>query len=44
MVWVKYSEDTESTMKKISTLNALKKFLPDTWISNKEVNAIAFLK
>ena len=44
VVWVKYSEDIESTMKKISTLNALKKFLPDTWISNKEVNVKSFLK
>ena len=44
MVWVKFSEGTESTMKKISSQNALKKFLPDTWISNKEVNAKAFLK
>jgi hypothetical protein len=44
VIWVKFSEDTESTMKKISSQNALKKFLPDTWISNKEVNAKAFLK
>ena len=44
VVWVKFSEGTESTMKKISSQNALKKFLPDTWISNKEVNAKAFLK
>ena len=44
VVWVKYSENIESTMKKISTQNALKKFLPDTWISNREVNAKAFLK
>jgi len=31
-------------MKKISTQEALKKFLPDAWVSKKEVNAKAFLK
>ena len=31
-------------MKKISTQEALKKFLPDAWVSNKEINAKAFLK
>ena len=31
-------------MKKVSIQDALKKILPDAWISNKEVNAKAFLK
>ncbi len=31
-------------MKKVSIQDALQKFLPDAWISNKEVNAKAFLK
>jgi hypothetical protein len=44
VVWVQYSETTENSMKKISTQEALKKFLSDAWISNKEVNAKAFLK
>jgi hypothetical protein len=44
VVWVKYSEKAENSMKKISTQEALKKFLPDAWVSNKEVNAKAFLK
>ena len=44
VVWVKYSEGGENSMKKISTQEALKKILPDAWISNKEVNAKAFLK
>ena len=30
-------------MKKISIQEALKKILPDAWISNKEANAKAFL-
>ena len=44
VVWVKYSEKSENSMKKISTQEALKKFLPDAWVSNKDVNAKAFLK
>ena len=44
VVWVQYSETTKNSMKKISTQEALKKILPDAWISNKEVNAKAFLK
>jgi len=44
MVWVQYSEGAENSMKKISTHEALKKFLPDAWISKEEVNAKAFLK
>ena len=44
VVWVKYSKDGENSINKISTQEALKKILPDTWISNKEVNAKAFLK
>ena len=44
VVWVKYSEDSENAIKKVSIQNALKKFLPDAWISNKEVNAKAFVK
>jgi len=44
VVWVKYSQSSENSIKKISTQEALKKILPDTWISNKEVNAKAFLK
>ena len=44
VVWVQYSEGAENSMNKISTQEALKKFLPDAWVSNKEVNAKAFLK
>ena len=44
VVWVKYSEDSENTINKVSIQDALKKFLPDAWISNKEANAKAFLK
>jgi len=44
VVWVKYSVKAENSMKKISTHEALKKFLPDAWISKEEVNAKAFLK
>jgi len=44
VVWVQYSEIAENSMKKISTQEALKKFLPDAWVSKKEVNAKAFLK
>ena len=44
VIWVKYAEGTESSMKKVSIQDALKKILPDAWISNKEVNAKAFLK
>ena len=44
VVWVQYSETAKKSMKKISTQEALKKILPDAWISNKEVNAKAFLK
>ena len=44
VVWVKYSEGSENTMNKVSIQDALKKFLPDAWISNKEANAKAFLK
>ena len=43
VVWVKYSEGGENSMKKISTQEALKKILPDAWISNKQANAKAFL-
>jgi len=44
VVWVQYSEVAENSMKKISTQEALKKILPDAWVSKKEVNAKAFLK
>ena len=44
VVWVKYAEGGKNSIKKISTQEALKKILPDAWISNKEVNAKAFLK
>ena len=44
VIWVKYAEGKESSMKKVSIKDALKKILPDAWISNKEVNANAFLK
>lgn len=44
VIWVKYAEGTESSLKKVSIQYALKKILPDAWISNKEVNAKAFLK
>ena len=44
VIWVKYTEGIESSMKKVSIQDALKKILPDAWISNKEVNAKAFLK
>ena len=44
VIWVKYTEGEESSMKKVSIQDALKKILPDAWISNKEVNANAFLK
>ena len=44
VVWVQYSEGAENLMNKISTQEALKKFLPDAWISKEEVNAKAFLK
>ena len=44
VIWVKYAEGTESSLKKVSIQDALKKILPDAWISNKEVNANAFLK
>ena len=44
VIWVKYAEGIESSMKKVSIQDALKKILPDAWISNKEVNAKAFLK
>jgi len=43
VVWVKYSEVGENSMKKISKQEALKKILPDAWISNKQANAKAFL-
>ena len=44
VVWVQYAKTGENSMKKISAQEALKKFLPDAWISKKEVNAKAFLK
>tara|TARA_B100000497_G_scaffold12134_1_gene13782 strand:- start:588 stop:1733 length:1146 start_codon:yes stop_codon:yes gene_type:complete len=44
VIWVKYAEGTESSLKKVSIKDALKKILPDAWISKKEVNAKAFLK
>ena len=44
VIWVKYAEGTESSLKKVSIKDALKKILPDAWISNKEVNVKAFLK
>jgi hypothetical protein len=44
VIWVKYAEGRESSLKKVSIKDALKKILPDAWISNKEVNAKAFLK
>ena len=44
VVWVKYGKDLDNSLEKISTENALQKFLPDAWISNQEVNANAFMK
>ena len=44
VVWVKYGKDSDNNLEKISTENALQKFLPDAWISNQEVNAKAFMK
>ena len=44
VVWVKYGKDLDNNLEKISTENALQKFLPDAWISNHEVNAKAFMK
>ena len=44
VVWVKYGKDLDNNLEKISTENALQKFLPDAWISNQEVNAKAFMK
>lgn len=44
VVWVKYAKDLDNNLEKISTENALQKFLPDAWISNHEVNAKAFMK
>ena len=32
------------SINKVSIQDALKKFLPDAWVSNKEANAKAFLK
>ena len=43
-MWVKYGKDLDNNLEKISTENALQKFLPDAWISNQEVNAKAFMK
>ena len=43
VVWVKYSKSSENSIKNISTQEALKKILPDAWISDKEANAKAFL-
>ena len=43
VVWVKYSKSSENSIKNISTQEALKKILPDAWISNKQANAKAFL-
>ena len=43
VVWVKYSKNSENSIKNISTQEALKKILPDAWISNKQANAKAFL-
>ena len=44
VVWVKYGKDLDNNLEKISTENALQKFLPEAWISNQEVNANAFMK
>ena len=44
VVWVKYAKDLDNNLEKISTEDALQKFLPDAWISNNEVNAKAFMK
>ena len=44
VVWVKYGKDLDNNLEKISTEDALQKFLPDAWISNQEVNAKAFMK
>ena len=43
VVWVKYSKNSENSIKKINIQEALKKILPDAWISNKQANAKAFL-
>ena len=44
VVWVKYGKELDNKLEKISTENALQKFLPDAWISNHEINAKAFMK
>ena len=44
VVWVKYGEELDNKLEKISTENALQKFLPDAWISNQDINAKAFMK
>jgi hypothetical protein len=44
VVWVKYDKDSENHLEEIPKATALKKFLPDAWISNKEINAQAFMK
>ena len=44
VVWVKYGKELDNKLEKISTENALQKFLPDAWISNNDINAKAFMK
>ena len=44
VVWVKYGKEMDNKLEKISTENALQKFLPDAWISNNDINAKAFMK
>jgi len=44
VVWVKYGKELDNKLEKISTENALQKFLPDAWISKNDINAKAFMK
>ena len=43
VVWVKYNEIASNKIEEISKEEALKKFLPEAWISKKEINAKAFM-
>jgi hypothetical protein len=43
VVWVKYNEKASNKIQEISKEEALKKFLPEAWISKKEINAKAFM-
>ena len=43
VVWVNYGRNYNNNLEIISKETALQKFLPDAWISNKEINAKAFM-